>query len=209
MRSILLATFLVATLSVSAQNVLDYPDFRPKKDNFAKVNDPVIHHDLIFFTLAGLDLRVGQPQATSLPVTSGGSDFITFGDGTNQVTIRSTPFIVGKHKMYYIEKHLVRIDNKAYFGDYGQVPANLIQSVTFVSGKDTVRIPPDALADLYEPLFMYSDGGVAKTHDGVYLSPDKQTVYIYMLNKEINGYYEVTWVIRNHQFLRRVVDTDI
>lgn len=209
MRALLLLAVTCTALSVSAQAVLDFPDYRSKKDNFAKVTDPVIHHDLVFFTLAGLDLRVGQPMSTSIPIAAHGADFITFSDGNIQVTIRSTPFETGKRKMGYIEKHLVRIDNKPYFGNYGEVPETAIQSVMLIEGKDTVRVPQAALADLYQPLFMYTEGGTTKTHDGVYLSPDKQTIYIYMLNKEVNGYYEVTWVIRAHQYLRRVVDTNI
>ena len=70
MRLLLLAALTCSTLAAVAQTVQDFPDYRPKKDNLAKTQDPVIKHDLIFFTLAGLDQRVGQPQATSLPVTA-------------------------------------------------------------------------------------------------------------------------------------------
>jgi hypothetical protein len=209
MRTFLLLASCCAALSVTAQSTLDFPDYRPKRENFSKVNDPAIHHDLIFFTLAGLDLRVGQPQAPSLPITGSGSDFIAFSQDQLRVTIRSTPFVAGKRKMNYIDKHLVRMDNKPYFGNYGVEPDLAIQSVTLIDGKDTVQIPAAAFSDLYQPLFMYSDAGTSRSHDGVYLSADKNTIYIYMLNKEVSGYYEVTWVIRDHKYLRRVVDTDI
>ena len=207
---LLLALATSVTLDTArAQSTLDFPDYRPKRDNLAKVADPAIKHDLIFFTLAGLDQRVGQPQAASLPITASGGDYITFGQGQLTVTIKSTSFVQGKRKMNYIDKHLVRIDNKPYFGNYGLVPTEAIFSVTLIDGKDTVQVPATAFSDLYEPEFTYTDGGVVKSHDGVYLSADKQTIYIYMLNKEVNGYYEVTWVIRNHKYLSRVVDTQI
>lgn len=206
MRICLIAMLLLALSSVKAQSITDFPDMRSKRDNLSKVPDPTIKHDLIFFTLAGLDQRVGQPQATSLPVTASGSDFITFSQDQLQVTIRSTDFVLGKRRVNAIDKHVIRIDNKPYYGNYGVLPTTAIASVTLIDGKDTVKVPPAAFADCYQPLFM--DGG-GKTHDGVYRSHDGHTIYIYMLNKEVNGFYEVTWVIRDHQYLRRVVDTEL
>jgi hypothetical protein len=72
-------------------------------------------------------------------------------------------------------------------------------------GKDTVPIPPTAYADLYDPKFSYSDGGETRTRNGVYLSNDKHTFYIYMFNND-NGGSEYTWIIRDKQYLRRVID---
>jgi hypothetical protein len=65
------------------------------------------------------------------------------------------------------------------------------------------------LFDLYSPEFTYSDGGTTKTRCGVYFSKDERTMYIYMLNKEAIGKYEVTWVIQDKKYLFRVVDSGI
>ena len=195
--------------SVSMAQTSDFPDYRSKRDNYSKVTDPGIRNDLIYFTLAGLDQRVGRPMATSLPVTQSDGQSITFSGDQIQVRIKAGTFNQAKHKLGYIEKHLVRIDNKPYFGNYGDIPQRTIESVVLIEDKDTIAVPAIAFADLYEPLFMYADGGVSKTHDGVYESADKHTVYIYMLNNEGNNYYEVTWVIRDKKFLRRVVDAAI
>jgi hypothetical protein len=74
-------------------------------------------------------------------------------------------------------------------------------------GKDSVAIPPAAYADLYEPDFTYRDGaGQIKSYNKVYISPDKKKIYIYMLNRDEAGSYEVTWVIQDKKYLRRVVD---
>jgi hypothetical protein len=211
MRIVFLFACLALGLSSIAQST-DIPDYRPKKDNFSKVTDPGIRGDLTFFTLAGLDLRVGRPMAVSLPVTGSDAGSITFSGDDIQVTIKAAPFEKAGHKLGYIgypDKHLARIDNKPYFGSYGDIPDMAIRSVTLIEGKDTIALPAAAFSDLYEPLFMYRDGGVSKTHDGVYQSADKKTVYIYMLNKEGNNYYEVTWVIRDKAYLRRVVDVSI
>ena len=67
--------------------------------------------------------------------------------------------------------------------------------------------PPAAYADLYEPDFTYRDAaGTVKSYNKVLISPDKKKIYIYMLNRDELGSYEVTWVIKDKQYLRRVVD---
>jgi hypothetical protein len=212
-QSLIIGSFLTLTLGTSAKAQMgqDFPDYRPKKDNFSKVAEKDIHDDLIYFTLAGLDFRVGKNAAPSMPLTGYGADNIQFSDQDgNKVIIKSGTFTPAKHKLYYIEKHLIRIDGHPYFGDYGLVPSTTIQSVTYIHGKDTVQVPGPAFSDLYEPVFTYGGGNNTQTHDGVYFSADKHTVYIYMLNKEANnGYYEVTWVIRDGKYLRRVVDNNI
>jgi hypothetical protein len=45
-----------------------------------------------------------------------------------------------------------------------------------------------------------------KSYNKVFVSPDKKKVYIYMLNRDNLGSYEVTWVIQDKKYLRRVVD---
>ena len=74
-----------------------------------------------------------------------------------------------------------------------------------VVGKDTVAIPATAYNDLFDPKFSYSENGATRSRNGVFLSNDKHTFYIYMFNIENKG-VEYTWVIRDKQYLRRVVD---
>jgi hypothetical protein len=81
-----------------------------------------------------------------------------------------------------------------------------VGSITVIIDKDTVAIPPTAYFDLYNPQFTFAEGGNQKSNNGVYLSPDKRKIYIYMLSRDNNGNYEVTWVIQDKKYLRRVVD---
>jgi hypothetical protein len=106
----------------------------------------------------------------------------------------------------YDEKYLVKIDNKGYFGDYGKVPKTAIAEVTVVVNRDTIAIPAAAYADLYNPIFTYKEGGVEKSHNSVLVSADGRKIYIYMLKRESGGSYEVTWVIQDKKYLRKVVD---
>jgi hypothetical protein len=80
-----------------------------------------------------------------------------------------------------------------------------IESITVVVDKDTVAIPPTAYADLYDPKFSFNENGETRSRNGVFLSNDKHTFYIYMLNIDNKG-CEYTWVIRDKQYLQRVVD---
>ncbi len=203
----LLALSPLTTLRTKAQD-LDFPDFRSKKDNFSKIKDKSVRDDVASFALAAVDESIGKAQLTSLPVKEVGNNYMSFDDGNIQVTIRTGVFFASKHKMMYQEKHLLRIDNHPYYGGtYGIAPQTTIESITVVVGGDTVAIPPAAYNDLFDPQFSYSQGGATRSRNGVYLASDKRnhTFYIYMLNVTGGG-SEFTWVIRDKQYLRRVVD---
>jgi hypothetical protein len=196
---------LLLTLGANAQD-LDFPDYRSKKDNFSKIHEQDIRNDIASFALAATDESIGKPALPTLPVTAYGSSYMQFSDGNIQVNIRTAAFNPAKHKLQVVDKHLLRIDGKPYYeANIGDQPHTYIESITVVVGKDTVPIPPTAYADLYEPKFSFNQGGATRTRNGVYISNDKHTFYIYMLNID-NGGCEYTWVIRDKQYLRRVVD---
>jgi hypothetical protein len=210
---ILLSLFFVLSFAASAQAQDDYyPDARKKNDNFVKLRDKAIRAQVATFALAGIDERLGkEPLRTVIPPVAYGSDYISFEGNDIKVTIRSGSFNPEKHKLtYYNDKFLVKIDNKPYYGNYTQVPTSTIASVTVLVGKDTIPIPPTAYSDLYMPSFTYRDGsGTIRTHNRVSLSPDGRNIYIYMLNDEVKGKYEVTWIIQDKKYLQRVVDTGL
>jgi hypothetical protein len=204
--------FALATTPCVAQD-LDYPDFRSKKDNFSKIQDKGMRADLASFSLAAVDESIGKAVLKTIPIKEFGSNFMVFEgqDEQNQpiqVTIRTGVFNPAKHKLMISDKHLLRIDNHPYYGgNYGEQPKTTIESVTVLIGKDTIPIPSTAFSDLYDPKFSFNESGATRTRNSVYLSADKNahTFYIYMLNIE-NGGTEYTWVIRDKQYLRRVVD---
>ncbi len=185
---------------------LDYPDYRSKKDNFSKIPDKTIRADIASFSLAALDESIGKAQLNTVPIKDFGPNFMQFANDDIQVTIKTGTFLAAKHKLLLMEKHLVRIDGKPYYGGkYGEPPHTTIESITVVVGKDTVPIPASAYFDLYDPKFSFNQSGATRTRNGVFLSNDKHTFYIYMFNIENNG-VEYTFVIRDKQYLRRVVD---
>jgi hypothetical protein len=201
----------MSTVGLAQDDV--FPDNRKKNENFLKVRDPAFRADLATFTISGIVDRIGKEPLKKMPPTNYGVNFLTFEDKTRKVTITAGKFEPEKHKLVYYDPekkdHLLKIDNKPYYGSYGEVPTTTIASVTVIIDKDTVSIPSTALFDLYSPEFTYSDGGTTKTRCGVYFSKDERTMYIYMLNKEAIGKYEVTWVIQDKKYLFRVVDSGI
>lgn len=207
MRWILCLFFAACSVAANAQD--DMPDYRSKKDSYTKMAEKDIKGDLATFTMAGIDESVGKTPLVRIPVTNYGNNFMTFEGNNIHVEIKSSPFFPTQHKMDYADeekKYLVKIDKKAYYGNYGSAPKTQIASITVVVDKDTVAIPQTAYFDLYNPQFTYSQGGSQKSYNGVYLSPDKRNIYIYMLSRNANDSYEVTWVIQDKKYLRRVVD---
>jgi len=205
MRNLICLVLAMSGLSVMAQD-LDYPDFRQKKDNFSKIAEKDIRADVASFALAGVDESIGKAPLASIPVIDYGPNFIKYADDNIQVIIKTGFFLGSKHKLMMQEGHLLRIDGKPYYGGvYGQPPRTTIESITVVVGKDTVAIPAAAYFDLYDTKFSFNENGATRSRNGVFLSNDKHTFYIYMLNIDNKG-VEYTWVIRDKQYLRRVVD---
>ena len=205
MRNLICLVLAMSGLSVMAQD-LDYPDFRQKKDNFSKIAEKDIRADVASFALAAVDESIGKAPLAVIPVVDYGPNFMKYADDKIQVIIKTGFFLGSKHKLMMQEGHLLRIDGKPYYGGiYGQPPHTTIESITVVVGTDTVAIPPTAYFDLYDTKFSFNENGATRSRNGVFLSNDKHTFYIYMLNIDNKG-VEYTWVIRDKQYLRRVVD---
>jgi hypothetical protein len=210
MRTLFCLLFIFGTAAAWAQD-LDFPDFRNKRDNFAKIQDKPLRAEIASFALAGVDESIGKAQLTTIPIKGYGNNYMQFegndAQGNNiQVIIKTGTFDPHKHKLMFSEKHLMRIDGKPYYGgNYGEVPKNNIESITVVVGTDTVPIPATAFFDLYDPKFSFNQSGATRTRNSVYLSADKHTFYIYMLDID-NGGNEYTWVIRDKAYYRRIVD---
>jgi len=201
---IITAIFLVSAGAGFAQ---DYPDYRGKKDLFTRIVEKDIRSDIASFSMGGIDESVGKLPLKRITVRNTGPDFISFEGEGIKATIRAVAFDKTKHKLgFYDEKYLVKIDNKGYFGGYGKVPKTAIAELTVVINRDTIAIPAAAYSDLYNPIFTYKEGGVEKSHNSVLVSGDGRKIYLYMLKRESGGSYEVTWVIQDKKYLRRVVD---
>lgn len=187
----------------------EYPDYRSKKEFFTRIQEKDIRSDIATFAMGGIDESVGKDPLQTIPITAFNSNSITFSNDNIKVTIAASAFDVSKHKLSFYDpekKFLTKIDNKPFFGDYGKVPKYVVENVSVIINRDTITIPKEALSDLANPQLSFSEGGKNKTQNKVYVSNDGRKIYIYMLKPEAGGSYEVTWVIQDKKYLRRVVD---
>ncbi|MES2773322.1 MAG: hypothetical protein V4722_04010 [Bacteroidota bacterium] len=189
------------------------PDFRKKWESFSKIPDKDIRRDMGAFAYGGVDESIGKEPLRGVPVVGFKGNVMKFQEGTTQVLITTGTFEPSKHKLYYADEkktQLQKIDGKPFFGDYGHLPNTTIASVMLILDKDTIRVPETAFKDIYNPRFVFKDkAGTERTLSGVYYSPDKVTMYIHLVNRDASDKYEVTWIIRDKKFLRRVVDFDL
>ncbi len=195
-------------ITCSAQRELDYQDTRRKTESFAKFPKGEIRSDLSAFTISGIGESVGKEEFKKIPFTSFSSDYMTFEGEGIKATITTMPFDPSKHKFTYDEKYLTRIDKKTYYGGYGSMPFRYISNITMTIDNDTVDIPPVAYFDIYNLNFTYSDNGVQRSRNGIYRSKDGHRVYLYIFSKDNTGSYEVTWIIQDKKYFRRVLDYD-
>lgn len=199
---------LFYSLSHSLFSQDDIPDYRTKRDNFSKMQEKDVRADLAQFTFSGISESLTKHALENVPEKNVDNNKIIFANDTASVTITTGGFDATKHKVtWFDDKYAVKLDNKPFWGTENKVPKASIASVVAVVGLDTVTIPQAAYADLYEPHLFFKDAkGSNKSYCNVYVSPDHRKFYIYMLNGEGNGRYEVTWVIQDKHYLRRVVD---
>lgn len=149
---------------------------------------------------------MGSLPLAKVPYKSFSNDSMTFeGDGI-KAKIKISTFDASKHKLSYDEKYLVRIDKKPYYGNYGKLPKTYISDVTMTIGNDTVFIPAAAYSDLFNLNLTYNDNGVKRTTNAIYKSKDGNRIYLYLFCKDNTGSYEVTWIIQDKKYLRRVLD---
>jgi len=206
MRIILCILFCFVIKFSLAQD--DIPDYRSKRDNFLKMQEKDIRADVSQFTFGGIGESLIKHRLDAIPVIGSKDGAIIFSNDTVTVQITTGGFDPTKHKVtWYDDKYAVKLDNHAFWGTENTVPKHAISSIVAVIEEDTVVIPQTAFVDLYEPHLYYTDAnGSQKTFCNVYRSLDKRKYYIYMVNGDGNGRYEVTWVIQDKKYLRRVVD---
>ncbi|CAN5147540.1 hypothetical protein BH09BAC2_BH09BAC2_16910 [soil metagenome] len=201
-------TLLLTVFSFKSDAQPDMTDTRSKRESFARLPKDGIRDEVSRFVLSGVDEAVGKGELkklTSWSVAPG--VFKLQGGDSIKAAITTTPFVAGKHKMEYDEKWLTKIDRKTYYGGYPDVPKTFISSVTMVVGKDTIAIPPVAYFDLYNLNFTYMDkAGVQRSRSGIFSSKDGKRLYLYLFCKDKTGNYEVTYIIQDKKFVRRVLD---
>jgi hypothetical protein len=201
---IVLAATLFSMVT-KAQND-DFQDTRRKNESFARLQPKEFRSDVATFALAGISESVGAIPLEKISYESFGTDSMTFAGDKIKAKVKISRFDPAKHKLTYDEKYLTRIDKKAYYGNYGNMPKTYISDVSVIISGDTVKIPPAAYSDLFNLNLTYSDQGVKRTTNAIYKSQDGDRIYLYLFCKDNTGSYEVTWIFQNRKYVRRVLD---
>ncbi len=185
----------------------EMPDYRTNKESFTRMSNKVLRADLGVFTIGGVEESLNKLPLKKISPFSYTRNFMSFKGDNIEVSVTIGPFEEKGRKIQRVEDDVVKIAGKPFYGDYGNLPRTEIKNVQVIIGKDTVVIPPLAYSDLYNLNFTYKDkSGTERTANGVYFSKDESRMYIYLLSRDATGSYEVTWIIENKVYLRRVVD---
>ena len=203
---ILVAVLFCTSGKIYAQKNYDYQDTRKKNESFARLQPRDLRSDVATFALSGISESVGALPLVKINYTDFGIDFMDFeGDGI-KVSVKTSRFDSSKHKLQFDEKYLIKIDKRPYYGNYGNMPLTTISNINMTVDGDTVVIPEYAYNDLHNLNFDYTNKGVKRTTNAVYKSKDGHRIYIYLFSKDNTGSYEVTWIIQDKKYLRRVLD---
>ena len=184
----------------------EYQDTRKKNESYAKLPKDQVRSDLATFTLSGVDESVAREDFIKIPFTSFDASRMTFEGDDIKASVTTSPFDAKKHRLDYDEGWLIKIDRKPFYGGYGTVPKNYIGSIIMTVGQDSVSIPQAAYADLYNLNLTYKDKGVEKSRNGIFSSKDGHRIYLYLFCKDASGSYEVTFIIQDKRYIKRVLD---
>jgi hypothetical protein len=210
MKQYFLMAMVLCSGTCIAQLSDDVPDTRTKRESFLKIGQKDIRAEVASFAMGGIEESVGKLPLERIPFTAKGANFMKFEARNIKASITTATFDGSKHKLEYDEKYLVKIDRKTYYGGYPNLPKTYISNVSLIIDKDTVAIPAAAYFDLYNLNLGYLDKkGNERSTNGIYISKDNHTIYFYLFSKDDTGSYEVTWVIRDKKYMRRVLDYDI
>jgi hypothetical protein len=194
--SILIIFSFAFLINTKAQ--LDVDSYQDKW-SIQKLKNPILKREIKLFIE---DTRIKdfskQNLLNEIPMTDHNSSSITFSYKDLTIKIEIDTFIAINHKLKYSkldDNFLIEIDGKPFWGTDGGIPRKIIKSVICKFGNKKISIPLKEYADLFEP----------NLNGEVYISKDKKRIYIYMMNSDAAGSYEVTWIIQDNKYMRRVI----
>ena len=79
----------------------DFPDYRSKKETFARIQEKDIRSDVACFAIGGMDESIGKGKLKNIAPTNYGDNFITFTANDLQVTITGGVFDETKQKLTF------------------------------------------------------------------------------------------------------------
>lgn len=126
-----------------------------------------------------------------------------FEKGNLKVEIQIQPFQLEGRELTYKEfteggRYLIEIDGKPYWGTDGGMPREQYQKISIRKGDQTVVLPDEALANLFNP-------GLYPGNTKVIFNPDDNAIYLTSFNSDGAGGYVVAFVIQDGKYKSRAV----
>jgi len=208
---LLVLIFAFSFILINAKPQFDSDLYREKWSK-KKIQNPIFKKELKLFMGETIFVDFSkQNLLDEIPVTSHTNSSMTLNNNDLTIKIEIDTFIAINHKLKYSKTDnnvLIMIDGRIFWGTDGGIPRKIIKSVMCQIGNKKIAIPFKDFCDLYEPNIMSHPNYYKKMeyHCKVYLSKDKKRIYIYMMNGDGAGSYEVTWIIQNKKYKRRVID---
>ena len=115
-----------------------------------------------------------------------------------KIEIIETKFIKENHKLTFVKNSnslLDKIDGYQIFGADGNIPRRQYKSIKVKINKTEIELLNIALKNLYEPNLA--------NHQATY-DEKNDTLYIFSMNSDGAGSYEVIWVIEKNKFKERI-----
>ncbi|KXK57914.1 MAG: hypothetical protein UZ07_CHB004000126 [Chlorobi bacterium OLB7] len=96
---------------------------------------------------------------------------------------------------------VTRIDGQTFWGTDGGLPRDEIKKIqVFINGR-AIAIPNRAWKPYYEPSLYIPDSTSSFFYVSAYESRNEQYCYLYMLNSDGAGAYEVKFIFDHHQYI--------
>ncbi len=134
--------------------------------------------------------------------------------GTTKVELYAMPFDTNNTKAFTVvnnaayKNYLLLIRDHPFWGTDGAFPRKKLKAIKTEFAKTQLVLPDSAFDDLYEPNFCFLKAKQTKAYclTEAFYSKDRKRIYVYMLNGDGAGGYEVTFIIENKRYIGRVVD---
>lgn len=135
----------------------------------------------------------------SIPVIVQQADKVVLQGKVISIVLAKQPFDRTKNKLNYHKRHkdqLERINGKPYWGTDSGIPRTEYASMTVSIGTRKIMVPRQAFENLFEPNLQQTSANYDQQHD---------ILYIYAMNSDGAGAYQVIWKIVKGAYKERLV----
>lgn len=216
--------FCLATNCFAQRDSVSVQELK-SRESFWNLTDTTIRNEIASFNRKGDSIKqrasVKQVALIEIPLISCSDTVANFHLKSAYIHLYFSDFDFTDHQIsYYPGKGLdsvLLIDNQPFWGTNGKLPKRKVRDVFFVLHSHfLVDFPIEAFTGIYEPpLCTWNYNPVGKiVHREALASPNLRLFhstttnhhYLYLLNGEGENRYEVTWIVEDGRYLRRVVD---